>query len=70
MAQNIRQAIEQAQIEHSQSPISRFVTVSIGLAATVPDHSLSPASLIETADRALYTAKSNGRNQVYSLEVV
>lgn len=39
------------------------VTVSIGL-ATYPDHARTVGDLFSTADRALYKAKSSGRNQV------
>lgn len=40
-----------------------FITVSIGL-STFPHHGSSAADLIESADRALYQAKRQGRNQV------
>lgn len=38
------------------------LTISLGL-ATYPAHGQDPASLVEAADKALYLAKSNGRNQ-------
>lgn len=38
------------------------LTVSLGL-SLFPIHGQDPASLIDAADKALYTAKSNGRNQ-------
>ena len=38
------------------------VTVSLGVAATVPSSELKPADLLAAADKALYQAKEAGRN--------
>ncbi|MBF0319640.1 MAG: diguanylate cyclase [Nitrospirae bacterium] len=40
------------------------ITVSVGIAGTVPDKSKTLQWLISEADRALYTAKKSGKNQV------
>ncbi|MCL2635376.1 MAG: diguanylate cyclase [Betaproteobacteria bacterium] len=63
VAEKIRHAVHALQIPHSASSHSR-VTLSIGLAATVPEIDDSCASLIAAADRALYEAKNNGRDRV------
>jgi PleD family two-component response regulator len=42
------------------------VTVSIGVAALVPRATQAPQALVALADRALYLAKSRGRDRVAS----
>jgi two-component system cell cycle response regulator len=44
--------------------VSPFVTVSIGLANTLPESGDSQAQLLRKADGALYAAKAAGRNRV------
>ena len=51
-------------IEHASSQVVNHVSVSIGVATAIPDRYNTPTSLITNADRALYKAKSDGRNKV------
>lgn len=44
----------------------RHVTISLGI-ASYPQHGEEPSSLISFADKCLYRAKENGRNQVGAL---
>jgi diguanylate cyclase (GGDEF)-like protein len=62
-AEKIRSLVEVRQIETNAGPIS--ATVSVGV-ATVPhsSHIHSAKELVVAADKALYRAKKNGRNQV------
>lgn len=54
--------LENLRIEHSGSQHG-VVTMSIGVASIVPTPESSVEELIATADKALYAAKNNGRNQ-------
>ncbi len=64
VAEKIRAGVEGLRIPHGASPISPWVTVSIGAALQQPEPKTSPARLIEAADLQLFAAKGQGRNQV------
>jgi len=63
VAESIRSGIEKLRLEHSDSP-ERIVTISIGIASTIPVHSSECRTLVKNADEALYRAKQNGRNRL------
>jgi two-component system chemotaxis family response regulator WspR len=63
IASACRAHIERLAIENPQAPAG-MVTMSIGVASVVPSKAGSAEALIETADKALYTAKNDGRNRV------
>ena len=67
-ARQMRDAVFALDIAHAGSPVASVVTLSIGVAATVPDEHSSPAELLAQADEHLYTAKRSGRNQAYAGE--
>jgi diguanylate cyclase (GGDEF)-like protein len=52
-------------IPHLNSPLGK-VTISIGVASMLPSHDRSPEQLLREADRALYRAKEQGRNQTFA----
>lgn len=64
VARRIRRALHEIGIGHPSSPTSKRVTLSIGVASTVPTRTRDPHSLLETADGALYEAKQKGRDRV------
>ena len=62
-AEKIRLAIEKAKIGRKKGKEGSPLTVSVGL-ATLPGDAANVEELIEKADRALYVAKSMGKNCV------
>lgn len=64
VAELIQSEIQQLQILHSHSCVSHYVTVSIGIASTFPALASAPKNLLDEADRSLYQAKQQGRNQI------
>jgi diguanylate cyclase (GGDEF)-like protein/PAS domain S-box-containing protein len=64
VAQEVKKVVATLSIEHQSSQVSPNITLSFGVAAITPTPDLSSKILIETADRALYSAKSKGRNQI------
>jgi PleD family two-component response regulator len=50
-----------ARIPHADSPVSAWLTVSIGVAAIVAAPGLSSVTLVEEAQAALAHAKESGR---------
>jgi diguanylate cyclase (GGDEF)-like protein len=63
-ANQLIHAIEDMNIPHPMNGSSKYVTISIGLANTVPDDNNSQNQLLDEADKALYLAKQSGRNRV------
>ncbi|HEY9881257.1 MAG TPA: GAF domain-containing protein [Leptolyngbyaceae cyanobacterium] len=63
IAVTIQEAIATLQIAHTSSPISDYITLSMGVSSLVPTSLQLPQSLINSADKALYTAKRQGRNR-------
>ncbi|MBF0159982.1 MAG: GGDEF domain-containing protein, partial [Magnetococcales bacterium] len=64
VAERILERVRGLQIPHAQSRVADHVTVSIGVATTVPKANQSFSDLIQQADEALYHAKNDGRNRV------
>ncbi|MEH2505021.1 diguanylate cyclase (GGDEF)-like protein [Bradyrhizobium sp. AZCC 1578] len=63
IGETVRATVQGLGLPHITSS-HRTVTVSVGVAATLPNDAQTPGELIEAADAALYAAKHRGRNTV------
>jgi diguanylate cyclase (GGDEF)-like protein len=63
VAESVRQAVVTMNLPHTGNP-DGIQTISIGVAAGVPQRNASVTSLLTASDHALYRAKYLGRNRV------
>ncbi|GAA5216032.1 diguanylate cyclase [Corallincola platygyrae] len=66
LAEKMRAAVESMGVPHAYSEVADVVTLSIGVAGTIPSMERTPEQLLQAADEALYKAKQAGRNRVFS----
>lgn len=64
LAEIMRQGVAALEIPHRQSSAGRYITLSVGSTATVPEPWQTLIDLVTKADRALYEAKRLGKNRV------
>ena len=63
-ADQLRVGITRLQVEHYRAMIGP-VTLSAGV-AIFPDHGLTGDAVLRAADTALYRAKTEGRNRIFT----
>ena len=68
-AQKLRQNVENLKIEHKNSKVSRYLTISIGVFFTDELKNSKSEDIYRVCDKALYESKQNGRNQVFLAKV-
>ena len=66
IAQRLQNAVSELGIEHAASEIAGHVTISLGVASTIPASAQNPGALVLAADERLYEAKQKGRGQISS----
>lgn len=64
-AQLLCDKVRESQIPHRDSP-HHLVTISVGVVSRTPKHDVLPSDLLKLADGALYQAKQQGRNCVFT----
>ena len=63
IGQLMAERVRELRIHHPRSAILRYVSVSVGVCAAVPDSADSSAGLVEKSQKQLQIAKKSGRNQ-------
>jgi diguanylate cyclase (GGDEF)-like protein len=64
LAEEMRRAVADLDIEHAASETAGHVTVSLGVGTLVPGAMVEPVALVRLADEKLYEAKNGGRDRV------
>jgi diguanylate cyclase (GGDEF)-like protein len=62
LAERVRQEVESLTIDHQETKVR--TTISAGIMSCIPDFQSRSDSIISGADKALYSAKQKGRNNV------
>lgn len=62
MAEQLRLDVLALMLPHHASPTAGFITISLGVSCLQPGQDISDKVLLNQADKALYQAKSQGRN--------
>ena len=66
-AQRLHAALAEFKYPHAYSAVAQYITISIGVATTIPTAGLTPDMLSKAADEMLYAAKRAGRNTSQSM---
>ena len=64
LAEKVKTLVDRKRIPHARTADNRFVTVSIGVATTVPSVDNDYYELYDAAEKAMFAAKDAGRNAI------
>jgi diguanylate cyclase (GGDEF)-like protein/PAS domain S-box-containing protein len=68
-ANRLRDAIEELNIPHPSSNVSKKITMSMGI-STIENSLIDMSEFIQQADKALYIAKAEGRNKIVEYDEI
>jgi diguanylate cyclase (GGDEF)-like protein/PAS domain S-box-containing protein len=63
IGQTMSERVRELRIHHPRSTVLRYMSVSVGVSASVPEQDQNPAALLEKSQQQLKLAKNAGRNQ-------
>ena len=63
VAEKIRLKVKQLSLPHPESPVSDYVSLSLGISCVIPQPEHNTKQLLLAADKALYQAKRQGRDR-------
>lgn len=69
VGERLQNAVNSLAIQHEHSTAAEHVTISMGVATTMPDMAAPAEDLILNADKMLYQAKGKGRNCLESIRL-
>lgn len=64
VAERIQEKLSRAKIPHQASPLSSWITMSMGACTTRPNPAMDMHEWVGKTDQLLYQAKEQGRNQI------
>ena len=63
IGRRVLDAVQALDISHEESSPTRYVSVSVGVSATVPGAKDEPSALLDNSQQQLKLAKKSGRNR-------
>lgn len=69
-AEKIHSGVRALTIPNPGSDVSKYLTISIGVASAIPGSNETYMDLIYTSDKALYDAKNEGRNIIRAKDLL